>query len=351
MNIFYFNDLDEYDEFNPSFFLDRKNASKLIYYIAKNTYEESNSSLKEKITYDLTEVLDGLVNINALSKKNGKYKVNFPTFYGDDIKIILKEIKPYIDKMIDKIQVVLKDYDYNKDELYHILCNNIFDNYALNYLMDKDLITNDKINPGNRNYIIIGYEDSSFVDDYSNKLLCSNNKFKCNKVTYNSFGDTDGFRRDFFRYFRLKEQGKNPFKDIDDYMNTINNSRETLKNKLENAFYGKGDNETYSLLENLGYMKDKKVIVPILVNNGYNDIGKKIMDVLLEDIKKMFNKVSKLDITPNRNDVPIKDTLNEVWHIVFGLINDELVNKKIVATPIHIDGEGTYLKCIYIDEQ
>ena len=50
MNIFYFNDLDEYDEFNPSFFLDRKNASKLIYYIAKNTYEESNSSLKEKIT-------------------------------------------------------------------------------------------------------------------------------------------------------------------------------------------------------------------------------------------------------------------------------------------------------------
>ena len=97
-------------------------------------------------------------------------------------------------------------------------------------------------------------------------------------------------------------------------------------------------------------MKDKKVIVPILVNNGYNDLGKKIMDVLLEDIKEMFDKVSKLDITPNKNDVPIKDTLNEVWHIVFGLINDEFVNNKIVDTQSHIDGEGSYLKCIYIDE-
>ena len=40
MNIYYFNDLDDYDRYNPSYFLDRKNAKELIYFIAKSPYIE-----------------------------------------------------------------------------------------------------------------------------------------------------------------------------------------------------------------------------------------------------------------------------------------------------------------------
>ena len=142
------------------------------------------------------------------------------------------------------IKSVLNEFNYNKEELYHILCNNTFDNYSLKYLMDKWLIRDYKKNPGNRNYIIIGYEKSDFVNDYSNKLLCSNNRFKCNYITFNSFGDTDGARKDLYRYFRLKQQGKNPFKEINVYMSSINKDQEILRNNLVNAINGKGDKDT-----------------------------------------------------------------------------------------------------------
>ena len=65
---------------------------------------------------------------------------------------------------------------------------------------------------------------------------------------------------------------------------------------------------------------------------------------------KNDNKIENLEITPNFNEVPIKDTLNEVWHIIFGLINEELIKQKVVACPIYIKGQGRFLKCIYIEK-
>ena len=347
IDIFYFNDLGEYDEYNPSFFLDRENASKLIYYIAMEPYKETLESLNERLNGDYKEILDGLVNINAVSIKDNKYKVNFPVFYEDDVKIITKEIKPYLNTIIDSIKSVLNEFNYNKEELYHILCNNTFDNYSLKYLMDKWLIRDYKKNPGNRNYIIIGYEKSDFVNDYSNKLLCSNNRFKCNYITFNSFGDTDGARKDFYRYFRLKQQGKNIFKEIDSYMSSINKDQEILRNNLVNAINGKGDKDTIKLLNNLEYMIGNEICVPVLINDGYKYLGLKVMDSIIDIIKDIFEKVRLLDITPNRNEVSKLDTLNEVWHIIFGLINEELVKEGIVETPEYKEGEGRYLKCIY----
>ena len=347
IDIFYFNELGEYDEFNPAFFLDRENASKLLYLIAKEPYKETLESLNTRMNGDYKEILDGLVNINALSIKDNKYKVNFPVFFEDDVKIIIKEIKPYLNTIMDSIKSVLNEFNYNKEELYHILCNNTFDNYSLKYLMDKWLIRDYKKNPGNRNYIIIGYEKSDFVNDYSNKLLCSNNRYKCNYITFNSFGDTDGARKDLYRYFRLKQQGKNPFKEINVYMSSINKDQEVLEKNLVNAINGKGDKDTIKLLNNLEYMIGNEICVPVLINDGYKYLGLKVMDSIIDIIKDIFEKVRLLDITPNRNEVSKLDTLNEVWHIIFGLINEELVKEGIVETPEYKEGEGRYLKCIY----
>lgn len=347
IDIFYFNDLGEYDEYNPSFFLDRDNASKLIYLIAKEPYKETLESLNEKLNGDYKEILDGLVNINALSIKDNKYKVNFPVFFEEDVKLIINVIKPYLNTIMDSIKSVLNEFNYNKKELYHILCNNTFDNYSLKYLMDKWLIRDYKNNPGNRNYIIIGYEKSDFVIDYSNKLLCSNNRFKCNYIIFNSFGDTDGARKDFYRFFRLKQQGKNLFKEIDSYMSSINKNQELLRNNLINAINGKGDKDTIKLLNDLEYMDGNEICVPVLINDGYKYLGLKVMDSILDIIKNIFENVRLLDISPNRNEVSKLDTLNEVWHIVFGLINEELVKDGIVEAPEYKEGEGRYLKCIY----
>lgn len=353
MNIYYFNDLGDYDIYNPSYFLDRKNVKKMIYFIAKEPYLETKESLSKKINIEIEEmnyILKGLINIKALTKNiKGQYKVNFPCFYKEDIKIIINEINDDISSLVNKINI--KDLNYTKEELYHILCNGVFDNYAFDYLAKYDLVTFHKINPGNRDYIIIGYEDNDFVNNYSSKLLCSNNKFKCNKVTFNSFGDTDGNRIDFFRYFRMKQMNLPTFKCLDEYMFLIKNNQDELKLKLENVILNKvNDFKTIELLENIGYMKNGKINVPILSNKEQNIIGKNIMNLIRNDLNNIFRKIKNLKITSNLNDVPIKDTLNEVWHIIFGLINEELIKQKIVACPIYIKGQGRYLKCIYIEK-
>ena len=71
MNIYYFNDLGDYDVYNPAYFLDRSSAKKLIYLIAKNPYVETKESLYIKTNIKKSEIykiLDGLTSINALTK-------------------------------------------------------------------------------------------------------------------------------------------------------------------------------------------------------------------------------------------------------------------------------------------
>ena len=355
MNIYYFNDLGDYDKYNPSYFFDKKGAKEIIYLIAKNPYVETKESLYEKVNIKKTEIekiLDGLIKINALSKSlNNSYKVNFPCFYENDIKIILKNISTDISSLANKVNQNIKKLKYTKEELYHILCNGVFDNYAFDYLEKNNLVTFHKLNPGNRDYIIIGYEDNNFVNNYSSKLLCSNNKFKCNKVTFNSFGDTDGNRMDFFRYFRMKQMNISTFKCIDDYMSLIKNNKDELKLRLENVILNNvNDLKTIKLLENLGYMNNGKIIVPILSNKEQYLIGENIMHSIKDNLNNIFKKIENLEITSNLNKIPIRDTLNEVWHIIFGLINEELIKQKVVEEPKFISGQGRYLKCIYIEK-
>lgn len=97
-------------------------------------------------------------------------------------------------------------------------------------------------------------------------------------------------------------------------------------------------------------MKNGKIIVPILSNKEQDLIGENIMNSIKDDLICIFKKIEKLNITPNFNKVTIKDTLNEVWHIIFGLINEELVKQKIVEEPTFISEQGRYLKCIYIEK-
>lgn len=354
MNIYYFNDLNDYDIYNPSYYLDKKLANQLIFYLAFTPYSESKDSLHKKVNLsekNIIKILDGLEFIGAISKnKYGYYKVNFPCFYEDDVKKINNIVTKDVILLVNKIKKYVINYNFTKEKLYHILCNGVFDNYAFDYLSKHGLLTNDKINKGNRNYIIIGYENSEYVNNYSKKLLCSNNKFKCKTITFNSFGDTDGDRKDFFRYFRLRQMKIKKFVNIDKYFDSIDDNLYLFKKNIEGCILKvNNDANTRVLLEDLNYIKNNEVIVPIINENEHNEIGKKIMDLIIDDISSMFDKVAKLNITANKNAVPIKDTLNEVWHILFGLINEELVRQKVVASPLYYEGEGRYLKCIYIN--
>ena len=44
--------------------------------------------------------------------------------------------------------------------------------------------------------------------------------------------------------------------------------------------------------------------------------------------------------------VPSKEIGNEIYHILFGLINEELVSRDFVCSPDELMSEGRYLKSI-----
>ena len=44
--------------------------------------------------------------------------------------------------------------------------------------------------------------------------------------------------------------------------------------------------------------------------------------------------------------VPAGETANELYHILFGGINEELVRRGLTAAPPDRPGEGRYLQCI-----
>lgn len=354
MDIFYFNELGEYDKYNPSFYLDRKNAKDIIKYIGRNPYQYSVEDLydiidltKEEIIY----IVEGLILIDAINKKDDKLKVNFPTFYEEDIKIIIEVINKYISNITNKLKPFLNNLNYDKETLYHLVCNDVFDNYAFDYLVEKNILTNNKNNIGNRNYIIIGYEKSEFIDDYSNKLLCSNNRYNCGRITFNSFGDNNGFRNDFFRYFRLRQMNIILSKEIDNFYKINNENELVFKKKLENTVLNNNiDNDAIHLLNKLSYYKDNKINVPIIKKKEHLLFSKEMMDLIYDDIDNIFLDLFKVNLTHNINEVPNKDSANEMWHIIFGLINEELIKEGIVAKPISYNDQGRYLKCIYIED-
>ncbi len=104
------------------------------------------------------------------------------------------------------------------------------------------------------------------------------------------------------------------------------------------------------MLNKLGYYKDNVINVPIIKKKEHLVFSKELMDLIYDDINNILLNITNINLTPNMNEVPYKDTANEIWHIIFGLINEELIKEGIVAEPNSYIDEGRYLKCIYIEE-
>ena len=81
---------------------------------------------------------------------------------------------------------------YNPEvNLYHLLCGYIFDGKVFDYL-------------------VIIYEDVNSLNEYSDQLLCSYNRLIREGKGFVSFGDSNGKRKDCYRYLRMKELDQLP---------------------------------------------------------------------------------------------------------------------------------------------
>lgn len=389
---YFFGDVGPYDSFNPAYVLNQQYVPEILYLIASNNpfsiskYDISKSLNIDDIT--LTTIINSLELIDSIEIKEDYYRIKFPVFLEEDVIRMDKKFNNIGEKLGDRI-ISLKDIIYESIAdlkclnnysieriLYHIICDDVFDGYAFDYFSDKNIMCTSKINPGNRDYIIVAYEDSLLVEKHSNKLLCSSNNYNSSRVTFNSFGDSNGLRKDLFRYFKLIQNNisTNPFNELNViYNNILDELNNEISMKCEQLIfkiifhdikYSQLTDKEIKLvkfLKQLNYIeideRDIHIIVPIFYENERETIIKSISNLILNNIYAIVKEAFEdfdgdiYEFTPMKHGVNIKETANELWHQIFGFTNEYLVKTSFIESPPNIEGEGRYFRRLIIKEK
>ncbi len=241
--------------------------------------------------------------------------------------------------------------------LYHILCGMIFDGFFFDYLNGRGALATKNLHPSGLDYLSVIYEKCESLEKLSTGTLCSYNRLTNKSCALQSFGDAMGDRFDFYRLFRLMEKGAVPEKfaaGASLLQKAIGGSdKDALLAQtvtlVQNGHYLP---EVMELLECFGYAQNGEISVPVYTQTDKpaiiemehiveGCIGTAMLDTLME-------LSSTINITAVQHGVDKLEIANELYHIVFGSINEYLAARRIVETPQYIQGEGRCLKCIEI---
>lgn len=386
LEFYFFGDIGNFDLYNPSYVLNKEKVPEILYLIAAHQpFSICNADIQRSFRIsdsECAEIIESLKKIGAVDDKFGYYKVNFPVFLESDVreldgyingigKTIGDKIIDLKDKLYECISSLKCSTKFSRERvLYHIICDMIFDGKAFDYFKKQHIFTVSKKQPGGRDYIIVAYEKSSYIESRSDKLLCSSNNYRSGRFTFNSFGDSNGSRNDMFRYFRTVQQkvfdtGMNEnlnavySKMLGDYTKKI-----ALKcgETIEKIIAGSTviNNDESSLLKEMNYIDvdDKgnyKVNVPVFykdeIDNEIEEASNMILEKIAPYIEDVFSSIEKEAefLTAIKHGVDIKEIGNELYHQIFGFTNEYLVKNGFVAEPYFNDGEGRYLQSITIN--
>ena len=243
-----------------------------------------------------------------------------------------------------------------EQNLYHILCGMVFDGHFFDYLGDKGALAVSRQHPSGLDYLTVIYEQCNELRKLSDGLLCSYNRLINGKGALQSFGDADGDRFDFYRFFRLLERGNvsGKFRDVEALLDDFGGAnKDVLLDEVVSLVQnGQCAPAAAALLERFGYVREGAVCVPVFTTKHQKYIMK--IENIVENClgSAMADTLGSLaesaEITAVRHGVDRLEIANELYHIVFGFLNEELVSRNIVAAPRHIPGEGRYFRCIEV---
>src|SRR5664280_3886725 len=174
LDLFYFGEIGKEGASNPSHVCTQEYAAEILYLIASRApYELSQAEIAwflgvEQAT--MQPVLDSLLRIKAIECRDDTYRICFPVFLQGDVQ----QMKGMLSSTSDAIAGTL---EWLKSQLvpiaqrfrchrqfsvgrilYHVICDSVFDDIALAYFEKEKLLCTSKTQPGNRDYLIIGYE-------------------------------------------------------------------------------------------------------------------------------------------------------------------------------------------------
>lgn len=388
---FYDSYVGEYDDYNPRYVKNKKGSMEILYTIAESTpYSIDAEIISAKINMDIETckaTLQALLKIEAISMKNDRYKINFPAFLERDMDIIgefnlvagkeMGDIVMSLQVKIDELLSRLSCYKDNSIEVlrYHAIACGTFDGEGIDYLSKKGIFTTSKDQPGGRDYLIIGYEDSDKTLECSEKLLCSCNNYCSKNMEFCSFGDSNGYRKDMLRFFKRVQSNLEASTEHEKlnlaYIKLNENMNMEIAQKCEQLILKVINEKVFYCDLNL----DQRGVVDFLIELGYLSCTAEderiscLVPVFSKEDSSIINEISELitlniydyvnntinnlgvtlpGLTSVQHMVDFKDIANELWHLIFGAANEYLVQKGFFANPVYKAGEGRYLQCIYI---
>jgi hypothetical protein len=259
--------------------------------------------------------------------------------------------------------------------LYHVICDSVFDDRAFAYFEKEKLLCTSKPQPGNRDYLMIGYEACEEVAQSSNLLLCSSNNYACDGIRFNSFGDSCGRRKDMYRFTRIFDSEPHELaqfldrsEDIgmllsSDMKHIASSCSSLVKRIVPNDVHWTDlaeDAETALLLSELGYVSGRQennrisMTVPVFYQDEQpliTAVGDIILPQIDNAVKRAFDSFSLRtgDFTAVRHMVDIKEIGNELWHQIFGFTNEHLAKAGFVDKPQYINGQGRFFRSIRME--
>lgn len=339
-----------FDENNPRYVLSQDGVDAILEaIIAVSPYSLSIDN------FENSKLVEGLLHVDVLQEKDGKLGMAVPFFVkkdADALKELSKDIAHNIvnklleqkEKIVEIIKKIDNGYSHDRN-LYHILCGYIFDGLMFDFLEEKQLVTTSCVHDSGLDYLVILYEDTDKLNEYSDQLLCSYNRLMVNGKGFVSFGDSAGNRRDFYRYMRRKELGELGEQERR-YVNfepteLVENFVKLLENQPVEKLY-------IEVYEYFDYYKNGQITVPVYNQNSYkvaDELYKYVLQITKDEIADaLFAIRNNINLTAVTHDVEVKDIANEIYHLIFGEVNELLVQSGMVAKPMWGAGEGRYLK-------
>ena len=391
LDLFYFGDIGKEDAFNPSYVCAQKYAAETLFLIASCApYELSEAEIARFLGVErgaMRSIIDSLQRIKVIECKDDTYRICFPVFLQGDVQQmtgILSSARDSIAETLEQLKSQLvpiaqqfrchKQFSVGRI-LYHVVCDSVFDDRAFAYFEKEKLLCTSKPQPGNRDYLMIGYEACEEVAQNSDLLLCSSNNYTCDGIRFNSFGDSCGRRKDMYRFTRVFDsephelaQFLNRSEDIEmllssDMKSIAPRCSSMVKRIVSNDVYWTDltdDAEIALLLSELGYISGRQennrisMMVPVFYQDEQpliTVVGDIVLPQIDNAVKRAFDSFSMRtgDFTAVRHMVDIGETGNELWHQIFGLTNEHLAKTGFVDKPQHIDGQGRFLRSIRME--
>ena len=312
-----------------------------------------------------TEAVKRLVTAGVFREQDGKIAYDTPIFLAEDVSALkvfsstaaaplADRLWKLRDKLWDAVGGINNGFSPQVN-LYHILCGMVFDGFFFDYLGKRGVVATSRPHESGLDYLSVIYEDCPELTQFSNGLLCSYNRLTDGEIALESFGDANGDRFDLYRCFRLREDGRMPerFKQAGKLLDKLpkGKERDLLLAGARSLLQGSEcSEECRAILELFGYAKDGELCVPIFDQTDepiITDLAELIEKSIYDEVACILQKMQmNLDITATRHGVPASEIANELYHILFGGINEELIKRGLTTAPPYKPGEGRYLQCI-----